>query len=73
MNIVGNRLILLRESIHFSQRKITKMVGLTQSSINRYENGYAEAPYRFFCGMPIILKSQWINFLPYRSATGREL
>ena len=46
MNTVGNRLKLLRESIHSSQSKIAKMVDLTQSSINRYENGYAEAPYK---------------------------
>ena len=45
MKIVGKRLKLLRESIHSSQSKIAKMVELTQSSINRYENGYAEAPY----------------------------
>ncbi|MFZ5974251.1 MAG: helix-turn-helix domain-containing protein [Bacillota bacterium] len=46
MNVVSSRLKLLRESINASQSTIAGMVGLTQSSINRYENGQAEAPYK---------------------------
>ena len=46
MITVGNRLRMLRESIRSSQTNIADMVGLTQSSINRYENGYAEASYK---------------------------
>lgn len=46
MNVVGSRLKSLRESINSSQSNIAGMVGLTQSSINRYENGQAEAPYK---------------------------
>ena len=36
----------LRESVKLSQAKIGDLLGLKQSSINRYENGQAEAPYR---------------------------
>ena len=46
MNDVGKRLKALRESIKLSQAKIGELVGLKQSSINRYEGGLAEAPYR---------------------------
>lgn len=46
MNVVGSRLKSLRESMNSSQSNIAGMVGLTQSSINRYENGQAEAPYK---------------------------
>lgn len=46
MQDVGIRLKLLREGVKLSQAKIGDMIGLKQSSINRYENGQAEAPYR---------------------------
>jgi len=46
MKEVGNRLKSLRESVKISQVKIGILMGLKQSSINRYENGQAEAPYR---------------------------
>lgn len=46
MSKIGKRLKTLRESIHSSQSNLASMVGLTQSSINRYENGQAEAPYK---------------------------
>jgi transcriptional regulator with XRE-family HTH domain len=43
---VGMRLKTLRESVKLSQVKIGELLGLKQSSINRYEQGQAEAPYR---------------------------
>ncbi len=46
MSGVSDRLRSLRESVHKSQSAIAGMIGLTQSSINRYENGQAEAPYK---------------------------
>lgn len=46
MNQIGKRLKTLRESMKLSQARIGELVGLKQSSINRYENGQAEAPYR---------------------------
>lgn len=46
MQEVGARLKALRESVKLSQAKIGVMMDLKQSSINRYENGQAEAPYR---------------------------
>ena len=42
----GKRLRDLRESMKLSQVKIAEMVGLKQTSINRYENDKSEAPYR---------------------------
>lgn len=39
MEIIGQRLKVLRESVGLSQNKIAKMMGLRQSSVNRYETG----------------------------------
>ncbi len=39
MDIVGQRLRALRESVKLSQNKLAGMIGVRQSSINRYENG----------------------------------
>lgn len=39
MKQVGNRLKELRESTMLSQEKFAEVIGSTQSSINRYENG----------------------------------
>ena len=41
MKQLGNRLRTLRESIGISQAKFADVIGSTQSSINRYENGQA--------------------------------
>ena len=46
MQEVGKRLKTLRESVKLSQVKIGELLDLKQSSINRYENGPAAAPYR---------------------------
>jgi len=46
MQIVSNRLKALRESVKMPQTKIAEHLNLNQSSINRYENGQAEAPYK---------------------------
>lgn len=43
---IGNRLKALRASLNLSQSKLAQMMELTQSSINRYENEQAEAPYK---------------------------
>lgn len=43
---IGLRLKALRDGIKISQVKMGELVGLKQSSINRYEKGQAEAPYR---------------------------
>lgn len=39
MEMVGQRLRTLRESVGLSQNKLAGMIGVRQSSINRYENG----------------------------------
>ena len=41
MEIIKQRIRALRESVGLSQNKLGKLVGLPQSSINRYENGQA--------------------------------
>ncbi|MDL2273254.1 helix-turn-helix domain-containing protein [Oscillospiraceae bacterium OttesenSCG-928-G22] len=46
MDTVGGRLRALREGIGASQAKIGELLGLVQSTINRYEQGQAEAPYK---------------------------
>ena len=44
MKDVGKRLKGLREGIGLSQAKFAEIIGSTQSSINRYENGQSEIP-----------------------------
>ena len=46
MKQLGNRLRALRESINISQSKLAEILGSTQSSINRYENGQSAPPIR---------------------------
>ncbi|MFQ8759294.1 MAG: helix-turn-helix domain-containing protein [Intestinimonas sp.] len=41
MKQLGNRLRTLREGLGISQAKFAEIIGSTQSSINRYENGQA--------------------------------
>ena len=48
MKEVGKRLKYLREGIGVSQDKLANMLGSTQSSINRYENGQSEPTVEFF-------------------------
>lgn len=44
MEIVAKRMRSLRESVGLSQAKIAAMLKITQTSINRYENGQASPP-----------------------------
>ena len=44
MKIVAERMRTLRESIKVSQLKLSKMVDVTQSAINRYEQGKTAVP-----------------------------
>ena len=46
MSEVGNRLRSLRETHRLSQKKIAEMLGTTQTSVYRYENGQAEPPIK---------------------------
>ena len=39
MKQVGNRLRTLRHNLSISQAKLAELLGITQSSLNRYENG----------------------------------
>ena len=48
MKEVGKRLKYLREGIGVSQGKLAQMLGTTQSSINRYENGQTEPTAELF-------------------------
>jgi len=45
LKIVGERLRALREGVRLSQAKIAKLIGATQSSINRYENDIGDPPF----------------------------
>ena len=42
---IGARLRLLRDNAKISQVALAAKMGITQSSINRYENEHSEAPY----------------------------
>ncbi len=42
---IGTRLRLLRENANTTQVALAAKMGITQSSINRYENQHSEAPY----------------------------
>lgn len=41
MKILGERLKTLREEAGFSQNKLAKLIGIQQSSLNRYESGFS--------------------------------
>ncbi len=45
MKIVSERLRALRHSIGISQKALANKFGITQSSLNRYENDWSEATY----------------------------
>jgi Predicted transcriptional regulators len=46
MNEVANRLRILRETLRMSQTDIAKIIGITQTSVYRYEMGMAEPPIK---------------------------
>ena len=46
MDIVAGRLKDLRGSVGLSQAKVAELIGTTQASINRYENGQSEPPLK---------------------------
>lgn len=46
MHKVAERLRSLREGLDIPQKKVAEMLGASQSAINRYENGQAEAPFK---------------------------
>ena len=41
MKVLGERLKTLREEAGFSQNKLAKLIGIQQSSLNRYESGFS--------------------------------
>jgi len=48
MQDVGRRLKSLREGAMLSQAKMAEVIGSTQSSVNRYENGQSTPPVSLF-------------------------
>ncbi|MDR1600096.1 MAG: helix-turn-helix domain-containing protein [Oscillospiraceae bacterium] len=44
MEAVAKRMTELRESLNLSQLKLSKLLGVSQSAINRYEHNLASAP-----------------------------
>jgi len=45
MKVVSEGLRFLREEVKLSQVKLAKMIGTTQSSINRYETDMTSPPF----------------------------
>ena len=39
MEIIAERLLSLRESLKLTQQKLSKLLGISQTAINRYEHG----------------------------------
>ena len=46
MQEIANRLKSLRESVNLSQAKLAALMGATQASVNRYENGQTTPPLK---------------------------
>jgi transcriptional regulator with XRE-family HTH domain len=46
VSIVAERLKSLRHGVKLSQKELAVKLGITQSSINRYENSQSEASYQ---------------------------
>ena len=46
MQEIAKRLKTLRESVNLSQAKLAALMGATQASVNRYENGQASPPLK---------------------------
>jgi transcriptional regulator with XRE-family HTH domain len=46
MQEVAQRLKILREGVNLSQAKIAALMGATQASVNRYENGQTSPPLK---------------------------
>lgn len=46
MQEIANRLKGLRESVNLSQAKLAALMGATQASVNRYENGQTTPPLK---------------------------
>ena len=65
MKELGERLRILRESVKLSQVKMAELLGVKQSSINRYEQGQS-AP-----SLETLLMYQWIISL-HEPITHRE-
>ena len=50
MQEVAQRLKSLRESVGVSQAKLAALMGATQASVNRYENGQSSPPLKILRG-----------------------
>ena len=48
MKQIGERLRTLRNSLSLSQAKLAELLGITQSSLNRYENGQSTPTVELF-------------------------
>ena len=60
VQILGERLRILREEAGFSQNKLAKLIGIQQSSLNRYESGFSNPPPRRCSGSQTISMCPWI-------------
>ena len=50
MQEIAQRLKSLRESVNLSQAKLAALMGATQASVNRYENGQSSPPLKILQG-----------------------
>ena len=64
MKQLGMRLRALREGIGLSQSKFADVIGSTQSSINRYENGQATPTVDLLRKYADYLTFQWTTSSP---------
>jgi len=46
METPGGRFRTLREQVNISQKELSRLAGVSQVTINRYENDQSEPPYR---------------------------
>ena len=64
MKELGERLRRLRESVKLSQVKMAELLGVKQSSINRYEQGQSAPSLETLVRYAVILMYHWITCLP---------
>ena len=71
MKELGERLRILRESVKLSQVKMAELLGVKQSSINRYEQGQSAPSLETLVKYADYLTCQWIISL-HEPITHRE-
>lgn len=68
MQEVAQRLKSLRESVGVSQAKLAALMGATQASVNRYENGQSSPPLKILRWYADFFDVSLVISLPERSS-----